>query len=112
MEWGYLIEEARLRGDVGAWLAAAQQREAEAHWDAEEIHGMFEDLSARMKLDEEAAARIQKERDELLQTDAEASQRAVEVLAELETEKDLRREAEDRSMALQQRANQDVEVIT
>ena len=41
-----------------------------------------------------------------------ANERAVEVLAELETEKDLRREAEDRSMALQQRANQDVEVIT
>ena len=34
--------------------------------DAEEINGMFEDLSARVKLDEEAAARIQKERDELL----------------------------------------------
>ena len=34
---------------------------------------MFEDLSARVKLDEEVAARIQKERDELLQKDAEAS---------------------------------------
>jgi len=40
----------------------------------EEIHGMFVDLSARVKLDEEAAARIQKERDELLQKDAKASQ--------------------------------------
>ena len=46
---------------------------------------MFEDLSARVKLDEEAAARIRKERDELLRKDAEASQRAVEVLAELKT---------------------------
>ena len=32
----------------------------------EEIHGMFEDLSARVKLDGEEAARIQKEWDELL----------------------------------------------
>ena len=35
---------------------------------------MFEDLSVRVKLDEEAAAKIQKERDELLQKDVEASQ--------------------------------------
>ena len=47
---------------------------------------MFEDLSARVKLDEEAAARIRKEQDELLQKDAAASERAVEVLAELEME--------------------------
>ena len=66
---------------------------------------MFEDLSARVKLDEEAVARIRKERDELLQKDAEASQRAIEVLAELETERDLRRKAKERSTALQQRAN-------
>ena len=51
---------------MGAQLATAQQREAEARWDAEEIHGMFEDLSARVKLDEEVAARLRKERDKLL----------------------------------------------
>jgi len=39
-----------------------------------------------VKLDEEATARIRKERDELLQKDAVASERAVEVLAELEME--------------------------
>ena len=47
-------------------LTIAQQQEPEACRDTEEIHGMFEDLSARVKLDEEAAARIRKERDELL----------------------------------------------
>ena len=62
---------------------------------------MFEDLSARVKLDEEAAARIRKEQDEVLQKDAAASERAIEVLAELEMERDLRRKAEDRSMTLQ-----------
>ena len=51
---------------MGAQLAAAQQREAEARRDVEETHGMFEDLSVRVKLDEEAATRIQKEQDELL----------------------------------------------
>ena len=61
---------------------------------------MFEDLSARVKLDEEAAVRIRKERDEMLQKDAAASERAIEVLAKLEMEQDLRRMAEDRSTAL------------
>ena len=51
---------------MGTQLAAAQQWEAEARRDAEEAHGMFEDLSARVKLDEEEAARILKEWDELL----------------------------------------------
>ena len=43
---------------MGAHLAAAQQREAEVHRDAEEIHEMFEDLSAKVKLDEEEATKI------------------------------------------------------
>ena len=81
---------AWLLGDVSAQLAAAQQRETEARRDTEEIHCMFEDLSMRVKLDEEAATRIQKEQDELLQKDATTSQQAIEVLAELETEQNLR----------------------
>ena len=72
---------------------------------------MFEDLSAWVKQDEEVAARVQKERDELLQKDADASQQAVELLAELETEQDLKLKAEDRSAALQRRADQDAEAI-
>ena len=66
---------------------------------------MFEDLSARVKLDKEDAARLQKERDELLQKDAMASERAGELLAKLETERDLKLKAEERSVALQQRAD-------
>ena len=45
-------------------------------------------------------ARVRKERDELLQKDADASQRAIELLAELETERDLKLKAEDRSAVL------------
>ena len=43
---------------MGAQLAAAQQWEAEARRDMEEIHGMFEDLLARVKQDKEVAARV------------------------------------------------------
>jgi len=61
VEWDRLTEEAWLRGDVRAQLAATQQREAEARQDAEDVHGMFQDLSVRVQQDEEEAARVQKE---------------------------------------------------
>ena len=40
---------------------------------------MFGDLSARVKVDEEATARLRKEWDKLLQKDATASERASEL---------------------------------
>ena len=61
---------------------------------------MFEDLSARSKMDEEEVARLRKERDELLQRNAVADAKVGEVLKELEMERDLRRKAESRAMAL------------
>ena len=61
---------------------------------------MFEDLSARVKVDEEATARLRKERDELLQKNAAASEWAGELLAELQTERDLKLKAEERSVVL------------
>ena len=64
-----------------------------------------------MKLDEEEAAQIKKEQDELVRKDVEASKRAAEVLSELETERDLRREAENRSSDLQRRVDQDAVLI-
>jgi len=67
----------------------------------EEIHGMFEDLLARVKVDEEDTAKLRKERDKLLQKDAVAREWAVELLAELEMERDLRLKAKERSAALQ-----------
>ena len=105
MEWDRLVEEARLRGDVGAQLAAAQQREVQARQDVEDAHGMFEDLSARTKLDEEEIAMLRKEQDELLQKNAVASEKAGELLAELQTEQDLKLKAEERSTMLQEKAN-------
>ena len=57
-------------------------------------------MSVRVQQDEEAAAKVQKEWDELLQKDAEASQRAIELLEELERERDLKLGAKERSAAL------------
>ena len=72
---------------------------------------MFEDLSARVKLDEEETARLRKERDELLQKDVVACERAGELLVGLEMEQDLKLKAEERSAVLQQRVDRDAEVI-
>ena len=101
VEWDHLSKEARLRADMATQLATAQEWEAQARQDAEEAHGMFEDLAARSKLDGEEIARLQKERDELLQGNAVANEKASEVLKELEMERELRREAESRATALQ-----------
>ena len=111
MEWDHLTEEAWLHGDVSAQLAAAQQRvaeltpwaeeaaslrqqEAEACRDIEDAEKSFDELSDREWRDEEEAARLQKEWDELLQRDAETRQRIIDLLAEAEKERDLRLEAE------------------
>ena len=53
----------------------------------------------------------QKEQDELLQKDAEARQRVIVLLAEVEREWDLKLEAEERSTALQQKVNLDAKVV-
>ena len=66
---------------------------------------MFEDLSARTKLDEEEIAELRKERDELLQKNATASEKAGELLAELQTERDLKLKAKERSTTLQEKVN-------
>ena len=96
---------------MAAQLATAQEREAQVRQDVEEAHRMFEDLSARSKLHGEEIARFQKERDELLQRNAVANEKAGEVLKELEMERELQREAESRAMALQQKVDEDVEVV-
>ena len=81
----------RLRGEVVAQLVAAQQRVAEltplaeevdslqswvakACWHAVEAEKAFEALSARSRRDDEEAAKVRKERDELLQKDAKTHQ--------------------------------------
>ncbi|XP_066334564.1 uncharacterized protein [Miscanthus floridulus] len=72
---------------------------------------MFHDLSARAQQDEEEVARVWKEWIELLQRDTEARQRALELLVEVEKERELKLGVEERSMALQQRASLDIKAI-
>ena len=55
---------------------------------------------------------MRKERDELLQRDAETRQRIIDPLAEAEKEQDLKLVAEERSVALEQRAKLDTEMVT
>ena len=55
---------------------------------------------------------MRKERDKLLQRDAETHQWIIDLLAKAEKEQDLRLGAEERSTALEQRAILDAEVVT
>ena len=55
----------------------------------------------RARRDVEEAARVQKQRDELLQRDAEARQRIVDLLEGVGKEQELKLRAEERSMALE-----------
>jgi len=48
-----------------------RSRVAEAHRDADEAEKAFKALSVRSQKDDEEAAKVRKERDELLQKDAE-----------------------------------------
>ena len=86
--------------------------EAESRQHAEDATGMLQDLAVRAWHDAEEATRVQKQRDELLQRDVEARQWIVDLLGEMEKERELRLRAEERSMALEQRAKLDAEAVT
>ena len=72
---------------------------------------MLQDLAARAWQDAEEATRVQKQRDELLQRDAEARQRIIDLLEEVGKERELKLQAEERSATLEQRAKLDAEAI-
>ena len=61
--------------------------------------------------DEEEAARVRRERDQLLQRDVETHQRILDLLAEAEKERDLKLVAEEKFVALERRASQDTEAV-
>ena len=91
--------------------AGLRQREAKVRRDAEDAEKSFDELSERAWQDEEEATRLWKERDELLQRDAEPRQWALDLLAEVEKERELKLGAEERFVALKQRASLDAEAI-
>ncbi|XP_066342020.1 vicilin-like seed storage protein At2g18540 [Miscanthus floridulus] len=86
--------------------------EVEARRDTEDAEKSFEELSERGRHYEEEAIRVWKERNELPQRDAETHQRIIDLLIEAEKEQDLRLGAKEWSMALEQRAKLDAEVVT
>ena len=78
-QWGMVVQgrDPRLCQRVAELTPLAveaddlRRREAEACGDAELAEKSFDELSERAQWDQEEAARVQKERDELLQWDAE-----------------------------------------
>ena len=65
----------------------------------------------RSQKDEEEAARVRKERDELLPKDAETTQQILDLLGEIEKERDLKLGAEEKLVALEKRESLDVAVV-
>ena len=61
--------------------------------------------------DDEEAARVRKERDELLQKDAETRQWILDLLGEVEKERDLKLGAEEKLTALEKRVSLDAVVV-
>ena len=80
---------------------------AEAHRDTNEAEKAFEALSVRSQKDDEEAARVWKERDELLQKDTETHQRILDLLGDVEKERDLELGAEEKLVALEKRVSLD-----
>ena len=84
---------------------------AEAYWDADEAKKAFEALSVRSRRDDEEATWVRKERDELLQKDAETHQRILDLLAKVEKERELKLGAKEKLAALEKRASLDAAVV-
>ena len=65
----------------------------------------------RSQKDEEEAARVRKERDELLQKDAETCQQVLDLLGEVEKERELKLGAKEKLTALEKRVSLDATTI-
>ena len=85
---------------------------AEAHRDADKAEKAFEALSVRSWKDDEEAARVRKVRDELLLKDAKTHQRILDLLAEVEKERELKLGAKEKLVALEKKASLDAEAVT
>ena len=82
-----------------------------AHRDANKTKKAFEALSARSWKDDEEDAKVRKERDELLQKDIETSQWILDLLAEVEKERELKLEVEEKLMTLEKRVSLDATAV-
>jgi len=85
---------------------------AEARRDADEAEKAFKAPSARSRKDDEEAARVRKEWDELLQKDTKTRQWILGLLGEVEIKRDLRLGAEEKLTTLKKRASLDATAVT
>ena len=104
VEGGRADSPHRGRGQLWSWVAEASQ-------DANEAEKAFEALSARSQKDVEEATRVRKERDELLQKDTKTRQQILDLLSEVEKERDLRLGAEEKLIAQEKRASLDATMV-
>ena len=84
---------------------------AEARWDVDEAENAFETLSARSWKDDKEVFRVRKEQEKLLQKDTETRQWILDLLAEVEKERELKLGAEEKLTALEKRASLDATVV-
>ena len=91
--------------------ANLRSRMVETHRDANEAEKVFEALSARSRKDNEEAARVRKEQDELLQKDTETHQRILDLLSEVEKERDMRLGAKEKLVTLEKRVSLDATAV-
>ena len=84
---------------------------AEARWHADEAERAFEALSVRLWRDGEEATKVRKERDELLQKDAETHQQILDLLAEVKKERELKLGAKEKLTALEKRDSLDAAAV-
>ena len=87
-----------------------RSRVAESRRDADVAEKAFEALSARSWRDDKEASKV-KEQDKLLQKDAETRQRILDLLAEVEKERELKLGTEEKLMTLVKRPSLDAMVV-
>ena len=85
---------------------------AKAHRDADEVEKAFEALSVRSQKDSKEATRVRKEWDELLQRDAETHQWILDLLAEVEKERELKLGAKEKLMTLEKMVSLEAVAVT
>ena len=96
-----LAEEAT---NLRSWVAEARR-------DANKAEKAFEALSARSWKGDAEATRVRKEQDELLQKDAETRYQILDLLGEVEKERDLKLGAEEKLAALEKRERLDAMAV-
>ena len=107
-EWDELLQKDVETHQQILDLLAEVEKERELKLAAEEKLAALENKAS---LDALAVAQLHKERDELLQKDAETHQQILDLLAEVEKDRELNLGAEEKLTALEKRASLDVAVV-